>query len=163
MIYIILGILLLVSPSIAIASGHCEAHAEAFLGVLEFDITGCKIEGDMNYKDGELSGDFFVVLDNLDTGLELRNEHMREKYLETKKYDKARFVLSPLKLGEKNFSGKLTLHGVSKQISGKVISSNEKSLKVSFQVDLSDFKIATPEYKGISIAKNINFSATVVR
>src|SRR2546426_700062 len=75
-------------------------------------------------------GTLDVDLRTIDTGINLRNEHLREKYLEVDKgagYDKA--VLSEIDLkglkpdapeGKGSFTGSLMLHGVKKTVSGPV-------------------------------------------
>lgn len=63
---------------------------------------------------------FAVDLPSIDTGIELRNEHMRDNFLETAKYPKATFTLKTLsrpgvlKVGQKQrltATGDFTLHG----------------------------------------------------
>lgn len=64
---------------------------------------------------------FDVDLASIDTGIGLRNEHMRENFLETKKYPKASFVLKKLEKGPKKLesgkkvtvkaTGDFSLHG----------------------------------------------------
>lgn len=70
---------------------------------------------------------FDVDLNKVDTGIELRNEHMRDNFLETKKYPKATFVLKKienpqtLKPGQKatvQATGDFSVHG--KTVSKKV-------------------------------------------
>ena len=75
-------------------------------------------------------GSLAVDLRTLDTGIGLRNEHLRENYLEVNKgpgFDKA--MLSEIDLkgvdpdapeGKGSFTGLLTLHGVTKTVTGAV-------------------------------------------
>lgn len=74
-----------------------------------------------------IEASFDVDLAQIDTGIELRNEHMRDNFLETKKYPKATFVLKKienpqvLKPGQKvtlQATGDFSLHG--KTVSKKV-------------------------------------------
>ena len=85
---------------------------------MEFDVTKCTVTGELKEDKGKLSGKFEVDLRSLDTGLDLRNEHMRDKYLETDKFPNAVFELDPLEIGSKTFTGLMTLHGRSKKITG---------------------------------------------
>lgn len=62
-----------------------------------------KIEGSITLDDSmdlteALKCSFNVDLASIDTGIPLRNEHMRDNFLETKKYPKASFVLKKLLL-----------------------------------------------------------------
>lgn len=101
--------------------------------------------------------DFFIDLNTLKTGIGLRDRHMRENYLETKKYPFAEFVgeiKETVKL-EKGQSktvtakGKFKIHGVERSIEvpGKLtaISDNELKLEAKFTVKLSDYKIEVPK------------------
>ena len=53
------------------------------------------ISGSLEVVDGSLSGTAKVKLDGFDTGIELRNRHMKEKYLETGKYPETAVKLEP--------------------------------------------------------------------
>ena len=60
-----------------------------------------KITGSITIDDSldltkPVSGKFDVDLASIDTGIPLRNEHMRDNFLETKNYPKATFVLKSL-------------------------------------------------------------------
>lgn len=66
----------------AMAAGKCEFFAKADVGILEFTGTGCVISGTPKVDAGKVSGEFSVDMTKLDAGL--RNEHMHDKYLETK-------------------------------------------------------------------------------
>lgn len=60
-----------------------------------------KITGSITIDDSfdltkPVSGKFDVDLASIDTGIALRNEHMRDNFLETKSYPKATFVLKSL-------------------------------------------------------------------
>ncbi|MBI2605353.1 MAG: YceI family protein [Deltaproteobacteria bacterium] len=69
-----------------------------------------------------ISGVLTVELSEFDTGISLRNTHMRDKYLEVSKFPRAALELKNLMLPEKGevvFDGILTLHGVSKAVRGK--------------------------------------------
>ena len=72
------------------------------------------------------TGSFAVELETLDTGLALRNQHMRENHLETKRHPQAVFTLKRLENPSKaNRStgdevtatavGDLSLHGITKE------------------------------------------------
>jgi polyisoprenoid-binding protein YceI len=85
-----------------------------------------KINGNVTIDDSfdlskkPLEAQFEVDLASIDTGIELRNEHMRDNFLETAKYPKATFNLKTLKTpvvlkpGQKatlSATGDFTLHG----------------------------------------------------
>lgn len=115
-----------------------------------------------------VAGTFEAQMDDFVTGLSLRDKHMKEKYLETKKYPKAVLALAPLKPDygkEQDFTGKLTLHGVTKDIKGKVTAVKlDKGVqaKGEFGVVLEDYGIAIPSYAGVTVAKDVTISFELV-
>jgi polyisoprenoid-binding protein YceI len=142
------------------AAGKCEFFAKASVGVLEFTGTGCTIEGKPKVDGGKVSGEFIVDLTKLDAGV--RNEHMRDKYLEVKKFPKATLKLDPMPEAGGPFTGKLSLHGVEKDIKG---TADKSSIGYGFKFDVNtkDFGIAQAEYKGIVVADVIAISGTIDR
>ena len=108
-------------------------------------------------------GSLTVNLRTLDTGIGLRNEHLRENYLEVGKgagFDTA--TLSEIDLngfnphteGKGSFTGVLSLHGVSKPVTGAVdIRQSGAGLRVkaSFPLQLSDYSIRPPRYLGVGV------------
>lgn len=78
------------------------------------------IDDSLNLSKKPLEATFSVDLAQIDTGIPLRNEHMRDNFLQTKQYPKATFVLKSLassavlKPGQKTkltAIGDFTLHG----------------------------------------------------
>lgn len=120
-----------------------------------------------------IDGSIAVDLRTLDTGISLRNDHLREKYLEVDKgagFDKA--VLSDITLnglsadapdGKGTFSGWLTLHGVKKTVNGPVEvrkAGGTARVKASFPVSLPDYNIAEPRYLGVGVKNTVQVEVT---
>jgi len=118
-------------------------------------------------------GTLAVDLRTLDTGISLRNEHLREKYLEVDKgagYDQA--VLSDLVLqglntdapaGKGSFTGSLMLHGVKKTVTGPVEIRQAGTgwrVRASFPVNLPDYNIDKPRYLGVGVKDTVQVSVT---
>ncbi|MCU0690961.1 MAG: YceI family protein [Polyangiaceae bacterium] len=110
-----------------------------------------------------------VPLAGLDTGIGLRNKHMR-KYLETEKYPNAVLVVekSALKIpsdgGESSgsASGTLTLHGQTMPITFKYNSKrggDRYNVAGAASIDIRSFGIAVPNYLGISVRPNVDIDA----
>ncbi|MGK5089731.1 YceI family protein [Bdellovibrionota bacterium FG-2] len=101
----------------------------------------------------------------LDTGIDSRTEHMKEKYLEVAKFPQAVLSFSDLALpdsspvkGKVAFKGELTFHGVTHAIAGSSeIMEIEKSFVVEaeFPVKLSEFKVEIPNFAGITVAEDV--------
>lgn len=117
---------------------------------------------------GSLGDGFSVDLRTLDSGVGLRNDHLRNKYLEVGKgdgFDKA--VLSDIRLpnidldsfqGRTTFTGTLQLHGTRKMIAGQVqIRRSPSSVRVeaSFPVKLADYGIVKPRYLGVGVKDEV--------
>jgi polyisoprenoid-binding protein YceI len=118
-------------------------------------------------------GTLAVDLRMLDTGISLRNDHLREKYLEVDKgtgYDQA--VLSDIVLqglnpeapaGKGSFTGSLTLHGVKKTVTGPVEIRQAGTgwrVRASFPVMLPDYNIDKPRYLGVGVKDTVQVSVT---
>jgi polyisoprenoid-binding protein YceI len=123
------------------------------------------------------TGEFIVDLRTLDSGIGLRNDHLRSRYLEVEKgegFEKA--VVSDIRMpgvdldsfqGRTTFTGSLLLHGTTKTITGQVdIRRSPASVRIeaSFPVTLADYGIAKPRYLGVgvkdTVQAKISFTAT---
>jgi polyisoprenoid-binding protein YceI len=102
-----------------------------------------------------------VDLSSLDTGIPLRNKHMRENHLETAKYPKAVFkggrvletsglTLDPGQSVRLRLAGAFEIHGVTRSLDVPVEVERMKDGAVSvsshFDVTLADYKIARPAF-----------------
>jgi polyisoprenoid-binding protein YceI len=120
-----------------------------------------------------LEGNLAVDLRTVDTGIDLRNEHLREKYLEVDKgagYEQA--VLSDVALqglnidapaGKGSFTASLTLHGVKKPVTGPVEIRQAGTgwrVRASFPVHLPDYNIDKPRYLGVGVKDTVQVSVT---
>ena len=120
-----------------------------------------------------VEGNLAVDLRMLDTGISLRNDHLRENYLEVDKgagYDKA--ILSDIQLkglnpdtpeGKGTFSGSLALHGVKKTVGGPVEVRKAGAglrVKASFPVNLPDYNIPEPRYLGVGVKSTVQVEVT---
>jgi polyisoprenoid-binding protein YceI len=100
---------------------------------------------------------FTVDLSTLDTGIELRDEHMKEKYLKTKENPLATLVFlkegkSVLDFqGEKEITGTLTLNGKAKELTVKA-KREKNNIQATLELKLTDFSLEIPSWSGISVA-----------
>lgn len=150
-------------------AGNVEFLSKAFLN--EFTGVSSKLNGLIDLEKNVL--DFFIDLNTLKTGIGLRDRHMRENYLETKKYPFAEFVGNinekvSLKPGESRnvtATGKFKIHGVERDInvSGKLtaVSVNEVKLDAQFKVLLSDYKIDIPKLVFYELAEEQTVTLSV--
>lgn len=127
------------------------------------------VTGYVSLPDGTSSGQAEIHLDlaSLDTGLSLRNKHMRENHLETRIFPEAVFTLNTLFIptgslqpGERTavkVSGALALHGVTREIAPEThltLSSGGDELRIesSFSISLKDHQIKRPEFLVMKLA-----------
>lgn len=102
----------------------------------------------------------------------LMQEHFNEKYLESEKYPKASFqgMISDFKMdttGEQKVqaTGKLTIHGVTKEISvpGTFQNKDGKVLMAAkFIVRLEDYKVEIPQLMWQNIAEEVEVSLNFI-
>lgn len=133
---------------------------------------GQDLKSQLEWKDKQLSGHFVFNLDSLDTGIDLRTSHMKEKYLETGKFKNAELTLKPValaqdpckdpvKLEKTPFEGTLKLHGVEKPVKGEFDVKSDKgqgTSKVRFDLNITDYQIEIPVYMGIKVADKVENS-----
>jgi polyisoprenoid-binding protein YceI len=125
---------------------------------------GHGLRGNLEQKGNVIAGTGLFSVDSFETGIGLRDQHMK-KSLEVTKFPVAKLVLDPLPAGalEKAtpFRGMLELHGEKKNVTGSVkLSAADSNLQASFQftVKLSDFQIEAPSFAKITIRDEIKVS-----
>ena len=107
------------------------------------------------------AAEFKMKLDKIETGIPLRNKHLRENYLHTDKFPEA--VISVKKIdgldqqrGSKgakmdNYYPELTIHGVTKPVAGAQYKIAGKKVEATLQLELLDFGIERPAFMGIKV------------
>jgi len=107
-----------------------------------------------------------VALANLTTGISLRDEHMRNNYLEVEKFPEAVVAVerSKLKFPAKGVNvrdqvpGAMTIHGVTRTVtlSYAAVARGEKiAVEGSAPIDLRDFGIRVPSYLGVGVDPHV--------
>jgi len=120
-------------------------------------------------------GDLRLDLRTIDTGIDLRNRHLRDTYLEVAKgpgYDTA--VLSGLVLpgtdpsnpaGKAKFTAVILLHGVKRPVAGEAeirTIVNTARVEARFPLRLSDYAIEPPRYLGVGVQDEIQVNISLV-
>jgi len=140
----------------------------------EFTGTSDKLHGLIDFDKNLL--DFYVDLNTLDTGVKLRDKHMRDNYLETKKYPFGEFTgnladettwqnLSENKPSPVVAVGMFTIHGVTKSVNieGTLTKVGSKlQLEATFDVLLSDYNIEKPSLLGYELAEEQHVQVTAL-
>lgn len=154
----------LMIPNLSAAEYHVNKSAKNLVKFIS-DAPVEKIEGVTGQIDGYLYWDgddmlnrsqlyFTVDLNSLDTGIGLRNRHMRENYLQTDQFPNTDFkgkLTMAVKVSETEYQvtaeGVLFIHGVEQPLAvqGKMIKDGDSFRIISeFAVKLSDYKIEIP-------------------
>jgi len=98
-----------------------------------------------------------VNLQNLETGITLRNEHTK-KHLDTEHFPTAVLVSAQGKNGKG--TGIIKIKGIEKPITGSY-EIHGKTLIATFKLNLSDFKIDHIKYMGVGVADEVQISVEV--
>ncbi len=112
------------------------------------------VEGKIVKGSGDhVSADKLVVeLDKVKTGISMRDGHMREKYLDTKKYPNA--TMTDMVGDGGKFKGKLTVRDKTKDVEGTYKIEGETA-KAEFEIKVSDFGISPPNYHGVGLEDGV--------
>ena len=167
---LLLTVLLLATPVLA-GVERTGAASATFTGK---GPAGFKLEGKTDQLTVQDAGEkvvFTLPLASLKTGIELRDTHMREKYLQVDKYPNAvlEVAWSAIKLPEagqtvtQTVPGKMTLHGQTKDVSvtytvkrtGDVYEASGK-LPLNFK----DYGVDVPNYLGVTVKPDIETLTT---
>lgn len=147
-----------------IISGSASFIATGKPGFLKINGTGPDIKGNLDKGAKGITGEISVPMDKFVSGIDLRDEHMKEKYFEVKKYPEAVLKVTSFELDssgqakEKPFKGTLKFHGIDKEVSGTASLVNEgtkQTIEATFPLTLSDFKIDVPTYAGVKVADTV--------
>lgn len=120
-----------------------------------------------------VSGVIQVDLRTLDTGIKLRDEHMRENHLQTDKFPMAYFVLKSLTdapaiwLPDSNYTctanGDFYIHGVHRKLAAKIHTRFSRTgdqptmtVHASFSINLDAFGIPRPRALLLKLAETMN-------
>ncbi len=158
-----------------LTSGNARVRCRLTVGG-SFDAATSAISGTLRQTgpDGSYAGTLRVDLVPLDTGIELRNNHLRETYLEVGRGERFRHAaltgielvvpLPPDSARHKTpFSGTLLLHGVERAIAGEAeLSRREGRLRVQaeFSLSLKVFDIPPPRYLGVGVRDEVGILVT---
>lgn len=117
---------------------------------------------DVKIVTGNWSGRFLMDLSGLDTGIELRNEHMKDKYLELARFPQAVLTVKQATVvgdgTEEIIKGTLELHGKTGEVEirAKIKKDGEQAhVDAEFEIKLTDYGIEIPSYKGITVAERV--------
>ncbi|MYN66152.1 MAG: YceI family protein [Acidobacteria bacterium] len=154
-----------------IAAGDVRVRCRMTIGG-SFDAVTSALSGTLRGEplDPRYTGELRVDLAALDTGIALRNEHLRNSYLELGRGPEfLHAVLSGIVLAatplaydrrhKTRFSGTLTLHGVQRVVEGEAElrgRNGRMEVEAAFSLSLDEFDIPPPRYLGIGVRDAID-------
>ncbi|MBC7396732.1 MAG: YceI family protein [Bdellovibrionales bacterium] len=168
------------TPNTALAKTNSAMTSEVQKGTVEFFVLGkpsmLKIHGESSALSGnlsrigdELTGELVMPLNSFATGMTTRDKHLKDKVFETSKFENAVLSITSLKVPAGNgefknleFSGKLKLHGVEKEIKGTsqvTVGPQTTGFTAHLDIKLTDFQITPPEFLGMSIQDDVKIDA----
>lgn len=175
-----ISIVSLLAPFLAFAvpqkfeakGGGVEALVIGKPSLLKIRAKGEPAIGSLVIDGKKVNGSFEFELKTLDSGISLRDDHMLNRYLKVGEHPKATLVIKDLQLAkefsaanpevsETDFTGDLTLHGVTKPVKGKFKVGEKRNVSADFKVTLSEFSIDIPTYMGITVADEVNISVAI--
>jgi polyisoprenoid-binding protein YceI len=124
-------------------------------------------QGDLTIADGKLQGTLTIDMTKLTTKIDLRDDHMKNKYLEVGKYPTSTITFKDFSLKletltasaiEQVFSADLQLHGVTKPVTGTIKLSKDNTTVIgvaSFKIKVTDYMDTLPSYAGIKVADDV--------
>lgn len=146
---------------ISVKSSEVNFHAVGNPGFLNIDSTGGKIdEYKLELVDGKISGYLKSKVDNYDTGMSLRNSHMKEKYMQSDKFPFVKLEVSGIPLDCKVFAGKLTVKGETKDVKGDC-EIKDGVIKANFKFVPTLFGMDKPSYLGVGVEDEIDVKVKI--
>ena len=139
---------------------------------------GMKIVGSTNDLDVDDQGAKIVIrvpLRNLATGISLRDDHMRNKYLQVGTYPNAELTIDRSSIhfpngdgtGSGDAPGSMAIHGHSKNVTFHYVlarASGTLHVQGTVALDVRDYSIDIPSYLGVTVKPDIDvevqFTAT---
>lgn len=125
-------------------------------GLVSINAEGGKAKGKFEHVGATVIGTVECDAASFTTANSMRDEHMRDKYLEVAKFPKITLVFDPFK-SDKDFvwTGKLTIKGATHEVKGTGSIDGAK-VTAKFTVDITQYpEIGVPSWLGITVAKDV--------
>ncbi len=170
MIHVVLLVALIVASATSYGAtykfssdqGRVSFLAKGRPALISINGMGQGLSGDLVEKNGRLSGELTFQVESLKTGIDLRDEHMKTKYLQIDQFPKATLKIADMGLPKANekvtFSATVTIHGIDQTVTGELTLSDtgtERKIMAELPIKLSKFKIDIPSFQGITVAEDV--------
>jgi polyisoprenoid-binding protein YceI len=169
-----LGILTAIVAMPLLAGAKLARSGGASVTFTSIGPAGLKIEGKTTELNVDEAGDkvrVTVPLAKLDTGIELRNKHMREKYLVVDKFPQAELLVAKSalkypKAGETSTGaadGTLSVHGQTRpaKINYTVkLEGDTYVVSATTHLNMKDYGIEVPSYLGVTVKPDVDVAVS---
>ncbi len=164
----------LVAPTsipVAASQGKIEFHAVGRPSMIKINGEGKGPTGILKVNGSKIEGDLTFDMTSLTSGISMRDTHMKEKYLEVQKYPTSKLHLTEVSLPAdwslskpeikgRAFKGDLTLHGVTKPVSGtfdvsRGSSTGALNTTANFEAKIDEYGVEIPKYLGITVRNEV--------
>ncbi len=157
-------------PSLPLKNGKVEFFAIGKPSMLKIHGTSEKMTGSFEKNGSNLQGKLQVPNDSFETGMGVRDKHLKEKIFESEKNPTSELVLDSLtipegkdaKMEQLPFKATFHFHGVEKKVDGMAdLKRLDKTLSfvAKFTVNLTDYQITPPEFMGMTIQNEVRIEA----
>ncbi len=140
------------------ASESVRFRAKGVPSFIAIEGSGSGLEGVIEQVGNMIRGELVFELSSVTTGIELRDDHLKNKYLNISQYPHAKLTLKEeqtiTEQGKIQFKAILGLHGVEREIHGSGFLAKDR-LTAQFALNLSDFQIEIPSFQGITVAQEV--------
>lgn len=157
------------------ADGKTEFLAVGKPAMIKINGDGQGVEGTLTALKTVVSGILTMDLNTLTTKIDLRDDHMKNKYLEVSNYPKATLEFSNLelpvevaKLTDKEtavpFKGKFTFHGKTSEVTGTAkVSKKANDLlgNAEFAFKITDHLDTLPTWLGVKVAETVTVKTQI--
>lgn len=114
-----------------------------------------------------------VPLAGLDTGIALRNRHLREKYLQTDQYPNAELTVErgalafpePGQTTTRSLAGTMKLHGASRSVTFTYSARRDGAayqVHGAVRININDYGVDTPQFLGVKVDPRVDVTIDFV-
>lgn len=151
------------------SAGEVKFEAVGKPKLMKINGHGKGVVGSLAQEKGKLSGELSFELATLGTDIDMRDHHMKDKYLQVSQFPTAK--LSDIEIALPDgwlesakeakglaFTAQMELHGVKKPVKGTVnlqAEGDKVNLKAEFPLKLSAHSIDIPSFAGVTVAEDI--------
>ena len=160
------------SDAYKVSSGEVTVMCPLTVGG-SFEAKTKNLSGDVTPASGDQGaarGALKVELQTLETGIGIRDRHMKDNYLEVAKGPEfATAIIDDIRVekleGKTVFTGMLSLHGQKRKVTGAAqLQEKDGKIRVQaqFPVKVSEFEIPAPTYLGVGVRDEIQVKVSLL-